>query len=265
MGRRGLSIALCAASAVFAWHSYLTGNCPAEPWIDARVAGPFICRADFPLSGTDNSLFAELAQLQQDVVRALGIRPASEPIELYLFRDQWTYQRYITQRFPSVPYRRALYLKTNGVGRVFAYRSSQFEVDLRHECTHALIHAALPMVPLWLDEGIAEYFEVSPGHRAFDNPHLNGVRWAARFGMVPHLAALERHGELSQMGGTEYRSAWAWVHFLLHGPPEARDELVRFLSDIQNGNPPGLLSQRLQRRMPDLERRFLSHFTGWRR
>jgi hypothetical protein len=45
---------------------------------------------------------------------------------------------------------------------VFAYRGEDFETDLRHECTHALLNAALPVVPLWLDEGLAEYFEVLP-------------------------------------------------------------------------------------------------------
>ena len=35
----------------------------------------------------------------------------------------------------------------------------QFEADLRHECTHALLHAALPYVPLWLDEGLASLYE----------------------------------------------------------------------------------------------------------
>ena len=148
---------------------------------------------------------------------------------------------------------------------VFAYRSRQFSVDIRHECTHALLHTTLPMVPLWLDEGLAEYFEVAPGDRAFNNPHLPGVRWAARLGVVSRLESLEKKGDLSKMGGSEYRNAWAWVHFMLHGPKEAHDELVRFLADIQVHTPPGLLSERLKRRLPDLKRRFAAHFRSWKR
>ncbi len=237
---------------------------PAQNWTDSRVAGPFVCRANFPLTGIDG-LVAELAQLQDDVVRALGIRPAGEAVEIYLFRDQSSYRSYITKRFPQVPYRRALFIKSDGPGMVFAYCGGQFEVDLRHECTHALIHASLPMVPLWLDEGIAEYFEVAPARRVFDNPHLNGLRWGARFGMAPQLSTLEKKSDISQMGSSEYRNAWAWVHFMLHGSAEAHDELVRFLRDIQASTPPGLLSQRLARRLPGLERRFLSHLANWKR
>ena len=236
----------------------------AETWIDWRVAGPFVCRADFPLDGIEG-LFDDLARLQNDLVRNLGVPAAKERIELYLFRDQWSYRRFLNRYLAGVPYRRALYVKSGGRGMVFAYRSAQFEVDIRHECTHALLHAVLPMVPLWLDEGLAEYFEVSPSKRAFDNPHLAGVRWCVRLGIVPRLGKLEKEHDLSQMGGSEYRNAWAWTHFMLHGSVEAHDELVRFLADIQASTPPGLLSQRLQRRVPELERRFAAHFKSWKR
>jgi len=67
------------------------------------------------------------------------------------------------------------------------------------------------------------------------------------------------------MGSSEYRSCWAWVHFMLHGPYLAHDELVRFLVDIQDGTPPGLLSQRLRGRVPELDPRLSAHFRAWKR
>lgn len=239
-------------------------RCTAQTWTDWRAAGPFVCRADFHLDGMEG-LFNDLAQLQHDLVRYLGVQPAKGPIELYLFRDQRSYRRFLGRHLPHVPYRRALYVKSGGAGMVFAYRSSELAVDIRHECTHALLHASLPMVPLWLDEGLAEYFEVSPAERAFDNPHLSGVRWSVRLGIVSKPGNLESKENLAQMGGSEYRNAWAWTHFMLHGPTEAHDELVRFMADIQAQTPPGLLSRRLEQRLPDLERRFAAHFRNWKR
>jgi hypothetical protein len=236
----------------------------AEGWVDGRIAGPFVCRADFPLEGMDG-LLADLAQLQTDLRQVLGIAAPGERIEILLFRDQASYRAYLSQHLPQVPYRRALYVKLQGPGMVFAYRSRELEVDLRHECTHALLHAALPMVPLWLDEGLAEYFEVAPAERSFGNPHLSGVRWSVRLGMPPKLEALEGKRDLSEMGRTEYRNAWAWTHFMLHGSAEAHEELVAFLGDIQAGGAPGQLSQRLQRRLPNLQRCFSDHFKGWSR
>ncbi|KKK71132.1 hypothetical protein LCGC14_2917030, partial [marine sediment metagenome] len=114
---------------------------PASRWVDQRVSGPFICQAEFSLSRLDGIL-RELAQLQDDLVRCLGVPPAEEPIELYFFRDKWSYSAYLKKHLPDVPYRRALYVKNDGRGRVYAYRSSQFEIDVRHECTHALLHAS---------------------------------------------------------------------------------------------------------------------------
>lgn len=235
-----------------------------DGWTDTRVAKPFVCRANFRL-GSLERLVEELAELQNDLVRYLGIRPSSETIELYLFQDESSYRAYISRYLPQVPYRRALYVKIGEHGMVFAFQSREFAVDLRHECTHALLHASLPMVPLWLDEGLAEYFEVSAVDRPFGNPHLTSIRWLAPFGLNSRLESLEKKTDLNQMGSAEYRSAWAWVHFMLQGPYPAHDELVRYLGDIQNQAPPGLLSQRLHQRIPELERAFAAHFQSWKR
>ena len=233
-------------------------------WVDTRVTGPFVCRAEFPLAPWQD-LLDELGQLQRELVRCLAIQPASESIELHLFRDKRNYDRYLKRHMPQVPYRRALYVKRQGPGQVFAYRSREFETDVRHECTHALLHAALPLVPLWLDEGLAEYFEAPSHHRAFENPHLKTVRWNMRLGTVQKLETLEKKTTLSEMGLTEYRHCWAWVHFMLHGPREAHQELVNYLADLQAGTPPGLLSRRLQRRLRSVRGQFAAHFKSWRR
>jgi hypothetical protein len=127
-----------------------------------------------------------------------------------------------------------------------------------------LLHASLPMVPLWLDEGLAEYFEAPRDERASENPHINAIRWGARLGRVPSIENLEGKETLDDMDRADYRQSWAWTHFMLHGPHEAHDELVRFLADIQASTPPGLLSERLRRRIPDLDSRFADHFRSWR-
>jgi hypothetical protein len=218
-----------------------------------------VCRADFSLTPYE-PLLAELAQLQVDLVRQLGIPPAAEPIEVYLFHDQATYARYVSRYVPGAPYRRAIYAKGRGPGRVFAYRGAQFETDLRHECTHALLHAALPSVPLWLDEGLAGCFELPADQRAFDDPRLAGVRADAERGVVPLLEALEKKGDLAEMGQIEYRDAWAWVHFMLYGPAPARQALTVYLADLRQQKATEELSRRLRQRMPDLEEQFAKHF-----
>jgi len=235
-----------------------------QRWPDQHVAWPFICHADFRLDSY-RSLLQEMAQLEGDLNRILGVDRAREPVQMYLFDKKSTYQRYMKQYFPSVPYRRALFVKNRGPGMVFAYRNHSFDVDLRHESTHALLHASLPMVPLWLDEGLAEYFEMPPRKRAFDHPHLAKLKWNIRFGTYPTMEKLENIHQLKDLGEREYRYAWAWVHFMLHGPPQAHKQLIHFLADIQAHAPPGVLSRRLEREVPNLERRFIKHFKQWKR
>jgi len=233
-------------------------------WPDEQTVGPYVCHADFRLD-RGAGLLNELMQLQRDLTQTLGMRLGAEPIHLFLFGRERTYQNYVQQYFPHVPYRRALFIKERGPGMVFAFSSKELDVDLRHESTHAILHAALPMVPLWLDEGLAEYFEVPPADRAYRNPHLPKVKWGSFLHTTKPLKTLEDIGRLEEMDASAYRHAWAWVHFMLHGPPAAQDELTCYLNDIQSHTPPGQLSNRLQQRIPDLERSFVAHFTQWRR
>lgn len=256
--RRRLVRALVACGLVVA--AGPGGLCGAE-WPDEYQAGPFFCHADFPLA-PHHEFLNGLPQLERDLSEALGIHPVHEPIHLFLFQKKSTYYGYVKQYFPDVPSRKALFIKGRGPGMVFAHLGDDFEVDLRHECTHALLNASLPMVPLWLDEGLAEYYEVPADQRVSGNPHRWVIQWSVRLSQVPRLEALERVRDLPEMGRMRYRQAWAWVHFMLAGPPEAREELRRFLADIQSLTPPGQLSQRLRERLPDLEGAFAKHFTS---
>lgn len=225
-------------------------------WRDERLIGPFVCRADFPLAEV-HTLVAHLHQLQQDLSADLGIPAPQRWIEVYLFHDRTTYDRYLARHFPAVPYRRALYLKTAGQGRVFAWRSPQFEIDVRHECTHALLHAALCAVPLWLDEGLAEHYENPPGHRFRHAPQFSEAVWAARLGTLGPLAPLEAKQRVEEMGPAQYRDAWAWVCFLLYHSPSARQQLTEYLAELAQPGPVGPLGTRLHQRMPGFEREFL--------
>jgi hypothetical protein len=51
---------------------------------------------------------------------------------------------------------------------------------------------------------------------------------------------------------------------MLHGPVAAHRTLVQFVSDTHRGAPPGRLSQRLRKAVPDLDDRMIQHFKQWR-
>ncbi len=228
-------------------------------WPSQWQLGSMIYHADFHLA-PEAEIVQETVTLRRTIPTDLKLVASQEPIYLYLFRQQATYRRYLQEYFPNVPERRALFIKQRGPGMVFAFYSDELAVDIRHETTHAVLHTALPMVPLWLDEGLAEYFEVPTSARYAGSPHLRSVRRNVRWWRRPSLTKLEAIDDLTGMQNNQYRDAWAWVHFMLHGPPIARDEFQCYLADLQAHTPPGILSRRLQRRMPDLDRQFARHF-----
>ncbi len=199
------------------------------------------------------------------ISRTLQLAEQTDPIDVYLFRDQQVYQQYMRRYFPQVTAHRAMFIKTNSPGNVFAFLSPEFAVDLRHECTHAILHAKLPLVPLWLDEGLAEYFEVPAAERAFDHPHLAAIRRGLLWRRVPSVKRLESLTSLAQMDVTEYREAWAWVHFMLHGPPVAKQQLLFLLSELSRHVPPPPLSGLLADHVAGVEKQFVQHFRSWTR
>lgn len=239
------------------------GIAVAQEWPDEHVSGPFAYHADFQLRPIF-PLLRTVSELQHDVPRELGLGKVNERVHVFLFEKQSTYRKYVKKYFPDAPLRPALFIKQRGPGMVFARLSPQLDVDLRHETTHAVLHGMLPMVPLWLDEGLGEYFELPPSARASRHSHLTAIRKLARRNRVPSLESLEALGDLSEMNANHYRDCWAWVHFMLHGPPEAKRTLTLFLRDIEGHVPPGSLSRRLRHAIPDLEQQFAGHFRRWR-
>lgn len=236
-----------------------------RPWVAQVQAGPFDCRADFDLSGYMD-LLQELADLQTDLQETLGLEPKEAEIEVLIFGNRGAYQRFLEPRVPEGVNRPALYVQGgDSPGRVYAYRAGDLDVNIRHEGTHALLHAWLPFVPIWLDEGLAEYFEVTAADRPHRNPHLKEVQMARRLRWQPRLESLAAKRDMAEMGSREYRDSWAWAHFLLHGPPEVRTVFNKYLTDLAGGEPPGDLVQNLLQSVPDAEQRLGEHFRTWGR
>ena len=114
-------------------------------------------------------------------------------------------------------------------------------------------------VPLWLDEGLAEYFEVPRQERKTNNPHHSKIRPKFYWMKTPSLRRLENIGSLDQMGAREYREAWTWVHFMLHGPAAANEVLLDFLKSLRDGQTAVPISQQLAA-FANLNAIFAKHF-----
>jgi hypothetical protein len=234
-------------------------------WVDQRRAGPFELRSEFALTDDQGrSLVREMELLKTDVERLLAINATDDPIQVNLFSGVRTYREHLAQRVPEGMNRPALFVKGADMSRVYVYRRQGYATDVRHECTHAVLHNALPFVPLWLDEGFAEYFETPAAERSSGSPYLSSLKRAIVFRWKPNLQRLEVLEELSDMHDEEYRESWAWVHFMLHGPQNVRQVLSDYLYDIEQGDAGKPLSVRLAVVAPDYNQQLIRHLKTWR-
>ena len=128
--------------------------------------------------------------------------------------------------------------------------ASAFREDLRHELTHALLHSVLKGVPLWLDEGLAEYFEVPPENQGINFGHLDQIRRGEHGLFNPDLGRLEQISQVQHMSPAEYRESWAWVHLMLRGRPEGKVVLLKYLQQLRATENPGPLAPALAKLYP---------------
>ncbi len=204
----------------------------AQEWVSSRIFGPFACWGTFDLATVEEDL-QHLSQIAQALDAKIGIPASEEWIELYIFRNDAEWQEFHQREYPTIQYRRALFLKKKkGRGQLFLHLSENFVRDLRHEGTHALLHAVLPFVPIWLDEGLAEYFETPTMSQA------SGFEWSeiavkrAESRTTKKIIYLEALRDMDEMTREYYADSWAWAAFLLDGPVEARDILPAYISEM---------------------------------
>ena len=229
-----------------------------SPWTSEFTAGAFVFRSEFPLRDVQD-LISDIGDLQSEIEDTLGIACNDREIQVHLFRNKLSYQRYLQVRVPDGAKRQAFYMPGTDAGRIYAYRHRGLETDVRHETTHALLKNALPYVPLWLDEGLAEYFEVPAVRRSQGDGHLAEITRAIRWGWKPDLPALEEKREFLELGAQDYRDAWLIVHFLIRGPVGARQALRGYLQEIDSGAAPTPISRRLRQQFGDYEGEIVRH------
>jgi hypothetical protein len=189
------------------------------PGQSSAVRDQLVVHSDFELPLRDR-LLQDLTNLRVELGTKLDLPVSDEPIHVYLFDDADTYREYMTRRFPDFPDRRAFFVASDTVLSIYAYWGNRVAEDLRHELTHAYLHSVTPHVPLWLDEGIAEYYETPPGLQGLNKPHLAMLWQRYREGVWrPDLQRLENLTNVSEMTQQDYAEAWLWVHFLLNTTP----------------------------------------------
>lgn len=239
---------------------------PAPPSKSSFRIAPYVFFADTDID-RNHPLFQELGQLRNQISHDLNLPVGAAEVKVYLFETEDRYQAFIVDRYPKLPLRRAFFValpQTVGGGEdllVYTWRSPRIQQDLRHELTHAFLHSVLRNVPLWLDEGLAEYYELPPTNKGVNPDHVDHL--CGPEGVVkPDLERLEKMAKVDDMKRPEYREAWAWVHLMLHSTPEAKAVLTSYLAQLRDKTSAGALGPKLAAVFPSLEDAYTAHVAG---
>jgi hypothetical protein len=118
---------------------------------------------------------------------------------------------------------------------------------LYHEYTHSILRMNFRGLPLWLEEGFAEFYGSTQfdSHTAsFGMPDANLLRLLQREQLIP-VAALVSADSSSPLynarehSGMFYAESWAIVHYFMHSPDVKKDALLdRFLTALQSTDDP---------------------------
>jgi hypothetical protein len=243
----------------------LLGGCQA---IDRPVALPvrhsvrsdqLLVLSDFRLP-KDHELIRELNTLREQVGHTLDLPLQRDPVIVYLFKDENEYRKYMIGAFPKLPPRSAYFVDNGTELAVYTHWGTSVREDLRHEYTHGLLHSVMRKIPLWLDEGLAEYFEVTgPRPGSVNRDYARRLTESLANGWRPNLKRLEALDEAAPMKRADYQESWGWVHFLLNSTPESKQVLLSYLKDLRTPTTPMPISQRLREDVPGFEERFASY------
>ena len=218
-----------------------------------------VVHSDFYIP-SKHRLIDELTAKRRDIAEQLKLPVSDEPINVFVFKTEDQFRRFMNREYPDFPSRRAFFVKSDTTLKVFAYWGEKIGEDLRHEVAHGYLHSVVSNIPLWMDEGLAEYYELPRGKHGLNEQHVfllnNAFR---RKEWTPNVETLERLVSPAEMSQLHYAESWLWIHYLLeseNGDPKLlQDQLARLRMSAESEP----LSKFLKQQLDDKEIEIIQH------
>ncbi|TAM83846.1 MAG: tetratricopeptide repeat protein [Acidobacteria bacterium] len=167
--------------------------------------------------------------------------------------------------------RAGYFLKSQDVNYVLLSLDAEDENPyhlLFHEYAHLLLHQGIPMIPLWLDEGIAEYYgntEIHSKEILLGVPSTEHIRMLRENRQLP-LRTLFAVGPDSpyyneqNKGSMFYAESWALAHYLMTKSFQEKKSLLDpYLAEIGRGTDSVTAAAHALGNPDDLERELASY------
>lgn len=199
---------------------------------------------------TDHSqdMCQQVGNVLADAVRrfARSFRTIPEkrhPARVYVFSSRDAYDDFAKEVGSSLTHSAGAYLPRLHILVIWMPKDRRdFEATVRHEGFHQYAHHFLDDLPIWFNEGYAEYFGNVPHERAAlghatDKEDLGGrvKRYRDEFVSLPELIRMPRKDFMSK-ATPRYTQAWAAVTFLADSDDErVRGRLDRYFEALVGG------------------------------
>ena len=173
--------------------------------------------------------------------------------EVHLFERQFDFMQFLGEPNAHVA---GVFVPSMNRLALYLHNRPSLNRTLQHEAFHQFAYNAIsPAMPVWLNEGLAEYFEealwtgerflvgqVSPDRlRRLRDDIKNNRLIPFRQMMALSLEQWNRAaGTDAERATTQYNQAWAMVHFLAHagnGTTPYRPHMLRMLKLLHEGKP----------------------------
>jgi tetratricopeptide (TPR) repeat protein len=222
-----------------------------EPWIELQTANFTL----FSNAGESQArrVGADLERLRDALTKlSPGLTLNSPaPTYIFVFRNTASLQPYL-RTYNGQPLSSAGYFLSHPLANYVAIngdRRGDEKGIVYHEYLHYVLRNNYADLPLWLHEGLAEYystFEVGRDEARIGLPIAAHVEWLRTHSLIPLsnlLAVDERSQEYNESSrrGVFYAESWALVHYLVSGNPERRRQAAEFLQLAQAGASPAKL------------------------
>ena len=242
--RRGLAFALAVLGAVAARASLAAPADEVEAHAWLSVSGAQVQVVTDAERGLAEAIARQLGDLHEAVAEtAPGLVVDMAPVQVLVFRDVGLFRAY-APRWRGVRDELGGYFMPGSDRRrmLFAHRPGLTMAVAQHEYLHALLEASMPELPLWLNEGLAEYwstFEVADGIARAGAPVEAHLDWLEANELMPldrlfRIAQASSEYHEGDRRGTFYAQSWALVHLLI-STDEDLERLERCLLEFREG------------------------------
>ena len=172
---------------------------------------------------------------------------SSVPTTVILFRDDASFQPF-KPLYQGRPANVAGYFQAGDDVNYIAISLDASERDpfstAFHEYIHVHVNQNIPGAPLWLNEGLAEFYgslQFSSGEAVLGTPLTHYIRYLRQQELLPlntlfSIGTNSEHYNESDKTGIFYGQSWALVHYLMLGDHGRQDRFKRFLQQITRGD-----------------------------